>query len=123
MRSMQTSKDNAVLSALDAVLAERLQARGDTSYVASLYEKGLNKILEKIGEEATEVILAAKDAETNAKAGVDEKTALVGEVADLWFHTLILLTQQGLSSQDVLACLEQRFGVSGHTEKAGRDSQ
>jgi phosphoribosyl-ATP pyrophosphohydrolase len=83
--------------------------------VASLYAKGLNKILEKIGEEATEVILAAKDHETGGDSG-----ALVGEVADLWFHSMVMLANRGLSSAEVLACLEARFGLSGHAEKAAR---
>lgn len=113
------ASSSPVLDALDEVLAERLRASGDTSYVAALYEKGLNKILEKVGEEATEVILAAKDCETEPTESA--KADLVGEVADLWFHTLILLRKQGLSSKDILTRLEERFGTSGHTEKANRD--
>ncbi len=104
-----------LLAALDDVLRERKTMEASESYVASLYAKGLNKILEKVGEEATEVILAAKDNEEGKQA-----EALVGEVADLWFHTLVLLCQQGLSSEDVLKCLGERFGVSGHAEKASR---
>ncbi|MDP5052936.1 MAG: phosphoribosyl-ATP diphosphatase [Congregibacter sp.] len=106
---------NDVLSALDSVLQERRSAAGDASYVASLYEQGLNKILEKIGEEATEVIIAAKDCK-----GTEGQQALLGEVADLWFHSMVLLTQQNLSSKDVLSILEARFGLSGHVEKAAR---
>ena len=111
MRAMQSD----VLSALDGVLRERREMDASESYVASLYAKGLNKILEKVGEEATEVILAARDNEHG-----EAREALVGEVADLWFHTLVLLSQQGLSSEDVLECLGGRFGVSGHAEKASR---
>jgi len=98
-------------------LAEVLEARksGDpaTSYVARLYDKGLDAILKKIGEEATETVMAAKD-------GVPDK--VVHEVADLWFHSLVLLAQQGLGPGDVLAELERRFGLSGIEEKAARGS-
>ncbi len=99
------------LSALQQVLRERLAADPDNSYVASLYAKGLDHILKKVGEESAEVIIAAK--------GEDE-TALVKEVADLWFHCMVLLVQKGLSSKDVLEELNQRFGISGHEEKASR---
>jgi len=112
---MVQATNNEILSALDAVLLERRTASGDSSYVASLYEKGLNKILEKVGEEAAEVIIAAKDC-----SGTDGQDALLGEVADLWFHTMVLLAQQGLSSEDVLVILKERFGLSGHVEKASR---
>jgi phosphoribosyl-ATP pyrophosphohydrolase len=99
------------LSALQQVLRERLVADPDNSYVASLYAKGLDQILKKVGEESAEVIIAAK--------GEDE-IALVKEVADLWFHCMVLLVQKGLSSEDVLEELNQRFGISGHEEKASR---
>ena len=99
------------LSALQQVIRERLAADPDNSYVASLYAKGLDHILKKVGEESAEVIIAAK--------GEDE-TALVKEVADLWFHCMVLLVQKGLSSEDVLEELNQRFGISGHEEKASR---
>ncbi len=99
------------LSALQQVLRERLAADPDNSYVASLYAKGLDQILKKVGEESAEVIIAAK--------GEDE-IALVKEVADLWFHCMVLLVQKGLSSEDVLEELNQRFGISGHEEKASR---
>ena len=111
----------AILEALDTVLRERRDADATESYVASLYAKGLNKILEKVGEEATEVILAAKDNSGEPGPGGAGADALVGEVADLWFHTLVLLAQQGLSSRDVLERLDDRFGLSGHAEKAARD--
>ncbi len=111
---------DALLAALDQVLAERRDAAPGESYVASLYAKGLNKILEKVGEEATEVIIAAKD---HDGSGDEElRRALVGEVADLWFHSLVLLSHQGLTSTDVIVCLEQRFGLSGHAEKAARNT-
>ena len=114
-QAAKEAANNEVLSALDSVLQERRAASGDSSYVASLYEQGLNKILEKVGEETAEVIIAAKDCK-----GTDGQDALLGEVADLWFHTMVLLAQQGLSSADVLAILEERFGLSGHVEKAAR---
>lgn len=104
-----------ILTALDAVLRERRGADPQGSYVAGLYAKGLNKILEKVGEEATEVIIAGKDNEAGGNAG-----ELVGEVADLWFHTLVLLAAQDCSSRDVLDRLDERFGLSGHAEKAAR---
>lgn len=104
-----------VLKALDKILQERKQESADSSYVASLYQKGLDKILKKIGEEATETVMAAKDCENN-----DDKSHLVYEVTDLWFHTLVLLSHQGLSSEDITQELERRFGLSGHIEKANR---
>jgi len=102
---------NDVLGELAAVLEVRKQADPDSSYVAQLYHKGLDAILKKIGEEATETVMAAKD-------GVPEK--LVCEVADLWFHTLVLLAQQGLGLDAVLEELQRRFGLSGLDEKAAR---
>lgn len=107
--------NESVLSQLDVILEQRKAADADSSYVASLYHKGLDAILKKVGEEATETVMAAKDV-----AGKDNKDKLVYEVADLWFHTLILLTDQGLSHKDVLTELARRFGVSGHVEKAAR---
>ena len=106
---------NSILSQLDQVLTERKAQAPEDSYVASLYHKGLDQILKKVGEEATETVMAAKDV-----AHQDNKQALVYEVADLWFHTLILLSQQGCSSQDILTELQKRFGLSGHEEKANR---
>jgi phosphoribosyl-ATP pyrophosphohydrolase len=114
---MESPIHSDVLAALDQVLAERREADPDASYVADLYRRGLNRILEKIGEEATEVILAAKDFESG---GAVQRDALVGEVADLWFHSLVMLTHQGLSSREILNCLEERFGLSGIDEKARR---
>ncbi len=100
-----------ILGNLDVILHERKAADADSSYVASLYAKGLDSILKKIGEEATETVMAAKDGKA------DE---IIHEIADLWFHTMVLLAQQGLSSQDVLLELDRRFGMSGHVEKASR---
>jgi len=102
---------NDVLARLSEVLEARKGADPESSYVAKLYAKGLDAILKKIGEEATETVMAAKD-------GQPDK--LVHEVADLWFHTLVLLAHQGLGPQMVLAELDRRFGLSGIVEKAGR---
>ena len=106
---------NDLLTALDKVLAERKTASSESSYVAALNAQGLNKILEKVGEEATEVILAAKDA---AESGDSE--ALVNEVADLWFHTMVMLAHLDLNHIDVLTVLDARMGLSGLAEKAAR---
>jgi len=99
------------LKQLAEVLEARKHADADSSYVARLYAKGLDAILKKIGEEATETVMAAKDG---------NKDKIVYEVADLWFHTLVLLAQQGLKPDDVLRELDRRFGVSGLEEKASR---
>jgi phosphoribosyl-ATP pyrophosphohydrolase len=104
-----------VLDALNDTLTARRGADADSSYVASLYAAGLNRILEKVGEEATEVIIAAKDA-----AADGSREEVVKEVADLWFHSLVMLKELGLDHTDVLGELERRFGVSGHEEKASR---
>jgi len=85
------------------------------SYVASLHHKGLNKILEKVGEEATETIIAAKD---YSSAKPDD--SVVKETADLWFHTLVMLSHLELGPEDVLEELRKRFDISGHVEKAAR---
>jgi phosphoribosyl-ATP pyrophosphohydrolase len=100
-----------VLKRLADVLEARKQADPDSSYVARLYAKGLDAILKKIGEEATETVMAAKD-------GVAQQ--IIYEVADLWFHTLVLLAHEGLRPEQVLAELDRRFGLSGITEKASR---
>ena len=100
-----------ILARLSQVLEERKSADPDSSYVAKLYAKGLDAILKKIGEEATETVMAAKD-------GVPER--IVCEVADLWFHSLVLLAHQGLGPEQVLAELDRRFGLSGLAEKAAR---
>ncbi len=100
-----------VLQKLAQVLEERKQAEPDSSYVAKLYAKGLDAILKKIGEEATETVMAAKDGEADK---------IVYETADLWFHSLVLLAHQGLGPEDVLKELERRFGLSGLDEKAQR---
>ena len=100
-----------VLTKLAAVLEARKHADPQTSYVAGLYAKGLDAILKKIDEEATETVLAAK---------TGERSKIIHETADLWFHTLIMLAQAGLKPDDILSELERRFGVSGVEEKAAR---
>lgn len=96
-------------------LAETLEARKgadpQSSYVAGLYARGLDAILKKIGEEATETVLAAK---------TGEREKIIHETADLWFHTLIMLAQTGLKPDDILSELERRFGKSGIEEKSQR---
>ncbi|MDD5228380.1 MAG: phosphoribosyl-ATP diphosphatase [Methylococcales bacterium] len=103
---------NNTLMQLAQVLEQRKEQSGDKSYVASLYEKGLNSILKKIGEEAAEVIIAAKDGDAEQ---------IIYETADLWFHCMVLLAQQGLNPNDVLNELHRRFGLSGLDEKAQRE--
>jgi phosphoribosyl-ATP pyrophosphohydrolase len=104
-----------VLEQLAATLRQRREADPDTSYVASLHRRGLNKILEKVGEEATEVILAAKDMQNG-----EGRAELVGEVADLWFHSMVMLSHLEVDISEVTECLRARFGTSGIEEKAAR---
>jgi phosphoribosyl-ATP pyrophosphohydrolase len=103
---------NDVLSQLAEVLEQRKQADPESSYVAKLYAKGLDSILKKIGEEATETVMAAKDG---------DKQKIIYETADLWFHSMVLLAHQGLSPDDILQELDRRFGLSGIEEKASRN--
>lgn len=100
-----------ILSRLAETLEDRKNADPASSYVAKLYAKGLDSILKKIGEEATETVIAAKDG---------DKAQIIYEMADLWFHSMVLLAQQGLHPDDVLAELARREGLSGLVEKAGR---
>jgi phosphoribosyl-ATP pyrophosphohydrolase len=101
-----------ILEQLEQILEQRKTQSPDKSYVASLYGKGLDHILKKIGEEATETVIAAKD-------GDPQK--IIYETADLWFHCMVMLAQQGLSSHDVLLELQRRFGLSGLEEKSQRN--
>ena len=94
-------------------MEQRKSAESADSYVASLYNRGTDTILQKVGEEAIETIIAVK-------SGV--KADIISETADLWFHTLVMLAEQGLGPDDVLSELERRFGTSGHDEKASRNS-
>ncbi len=107
-----------ILEELAKVLEQRKLDNPDKSYVASLHNRGLNKILEKVGEEATETIIAAKD----AHQGDNERRELIKEVADLWFHSMVMLSHLEMSHTDVLAELEQRFGIGGHEEKRQRST-
>ena len=102
---------NDILQRLTETIQARKQTAPDTSYVAKLFSKGEHAILKKVGEEATEVLLAAKGG---------DKTHLVYETADLWFHCMVLLAQHGLSADDVLNELVRREGMSGITEKQSR---
>ena len=106
-----------VLTDLAAILEQRKKSSSRDSYIASLHEKGLNKILEKIGEEATETILAAKDCDEKKEK---DQQAVINETADLWFHTMIMLSHLNLTPQQVLDELEKRFNMSGLEEKASR---
>ncbi len=103
-----------ILERLGATLQARKASAADSSYVASLYAKGMDAMLKKIAEEAAETIMAAKDGDPKK---------IVYETADLWFHTLILLASQGLGPQDVLDELARREGISGHVEKSARSKQ
>ena len=110
-----------VFDRLSCVLAKRRDASPESSYVAQLHHKGLNKILEKVGEETTEMILAAKDAEHPAADQRDAlRSAVIKETADVWFHVMVALSHLGLTISDVEAELARRFDVSGLEEKASR---
>ena len=115
--SLQVSAPDS-LAALARVIESRLPQNGgdpDASYVARLLHKGPDAFLKKIGEEATEVVMAAKDADFGG-----DRTRIVSEVADLWFHCMVALAHYGLSPADVVAELERRVGTSGIEEKALR---
>lgn len=101
-----------VLQQLADILEQRKHQSADKSYVASLYAKGLDTILKKLGEEATETVIAAKNGEAQQ---------IIYEMADLWFHCLVLLADQGLGPDAVLQELQRRFGLSGLEEKAQRN--
>ena len=111
MKQVGVPNGNDTLARLSQVVEARKGGDPNQSYVARLFHKGPDAILKKIGEEATEVVMACKD-------GVPEK--IVGEVADLWFHTLLALSAHGLTPADVLAELERREGLSGLEEFAAR---
>lgn len=103
--------DAEFLEALAKTVGERQGSDPSTSYVAKLHAKGLDGVLKKVGEEATETVLAARDG---------EREHLVSETADLWFHTIVMLAEFGLEPRDVVAELERRHGTSGIAEKASR---
>ena len=106
---------DGILKQLAEVLEQRKQSSADDSYVASLHQKGLNKILEKVGEESVETILAARDAEQTG-----DNSKVVYETADLWFHSLVMLSHLDIDVDEILKELERRFGLSGLEEKANR---
>ena len=120
MSDTQRNAEDA-LARLAAVIESRLPARGgdpDKSYVARLLHRGPDAFLKKIGEEATEVVMAAKDADHGG-----DRSKVVNEVADLWFHSMVALAHYGFSPSDVIAELERREGTSGIEEKALRKAQ
>ncbi len=102
-----------ILNKLEKILEERKSANADESYVSSLYAKGSDEILKKIAEESAEVIMATKD---------DDKEKIIYEVADLWFHTLVLLRHKDIKIDKILDELSRRFGLSGLEEKANRNN-
>lgn len=113
--------DEGALARLAATIESRKRERGgdpETSYVARLLHKGPDAFLKKIGEEATEVVMAAKDLDHGGERG-----KFIGEVADLWFHSMVALAHYGASPHDVIAELERRAGTSGIEEKALRKAQ
>ena len=114
MTRPQAASSNDTLQRLAEVIESRRQGDPDKSYVARLFHKGTDAILKKVGEEATETVMAAKDG---------DRQKIVYEVADLWFHSMIALAQFGLTPADVLAELERREGLSGLEEFAARKAQ
>ncbi len=101
-----------ILKTLDDILEQRKQSSPDESYTAKLLNDGIDSILKKVGEEATETVIASKSG---------KKEEIIHEIADLWFHTLVLLKHHNLDSEDILNELERRFGLSGIEEKANRN--
>ena len=108
---VDSRNDDDVLSRIAATIEARRGADPASSYVAALFAKGDDAMLKKIGEEATETVMAAKDG---------DKIRIAAEIADLWSHCLVVLARHGLGPADVLAELARREGVSGHREKASR---
>ena len=105
---------DSILKSLVRILEERKSASADQSYVSSLYRKGTSSILEKISEESEEVINAVNE---------EGRKEIIHEVADLWFHLLVLLRHEDIKIEEIESELARRFGVSGHDEKASRDSK
>lgn len=103
-----------IFNQLEAIIAERMQQSPESSYVAKLNDKGLDTILKKIGEEATEVVIAAKD---------NEKQSVIYESCDLLFHLMVLLGNKGIQMDEIRVELQRRLGVSGLVEKAARKNQ
>jgi phosphoribosyl-ATP pyrophosphohydrolase len=113
--------EQTILQQLDDVLKARKTESADSSYVASLYAKGTEKILKKVQEETLEVAMAAKDHDVIPNP--ENQEHLVYEIADLWFHSLVLLAHKDIDSDKVIHELQRRFGLSGHDEKASRTSK
>lgn len=111
MPALPVASVNDVLRGLEEVLRARKNADPGSSYVAQLYHKGLDSILKKLGEEATETVIAAKGG---------QPAEVIRETADLWFHSMVMLTHLNIPCEEVLAELERRFGRSGLDEKASR---
>ena len=105
---------DSILKSLEKILEERKSASADQSYVSSLYHQGTSSILEKISEESEEVINAVNE---------EGRKEIIHEVADLWFHLLVLLRHEDIKIEEIESELARRFGVSGHDEKASRDSK
>tara|TARA_B110000211_G_C13761197_1_gene413245 strand:- start:24 stop:341 length:318 start_codon:yes stop_codon:yes gene_type:complete len=103
------------------VVESRKNASPDSSYVAKLHSRGLDKILEKVGEESFEAVIAAKDAGFESTA--ETRNEVIKETADLWFHTLVMLSHLDISATELLAELEGRLGTSGLVEKASRQQE
>jgi phosphoribosyl-ATP pyrophosphohydrolase len=101
-----------IFSKLEQILEQRKTAKAEDSYVSSLYRKGTDEILKKIGEESAEVIMASKEG---------DRDKIIYEVADLWFHTLVLLRHNDISVNNITDELSRRFGLSGLKEKANRE--
>ena len=108
-----------IIDELTEIIEQRKAASAKESYVANLHAQGINKILEKVGEEAIETIIAAKD---HDKAIDQSKEAVIHETADLWFHTMVMLSHLDLEPRKVLEELEKRFNISGLEEKAARQN-
>ena len=105
---------DSILNALEKILEERKSASKDQSYVSSLYSKGASAILEKISEESEEVIKAVNE---------EGRKEVIHEVADLWFHLLVLLRHEDIQIEEIESELARRFGISGHDEKASRKKE
>lgn len=117
MANEATNVSDVIDRLFEVIKARRIENSSE-SYVASLHQAGINKILEKVGEESVETIIAAKDA-----AGSKNTTELIRETTDLWFHTLVMLDHLGESPNSIYAELERRFGISGMAAKQSRNTR
>ena len=114
MYSTDRKMKKDIILEISAILEKRKDSLADSSYTKSLFDKGLAEILSKVSEESNELIEAAESNDEN------KKKKLIHETADLWFHTMVLLSYEGISAEEVLNELEKRFGTSGLDEKASR---